>query len=283
MWNWVAQLEALRQLARPLVLITITRCSGSTPRETGAKMIVLEDRTIFGTIGGGHFEELAIRDALVCLEKNESQVFKYPLGAKTGQCCGGVVEVLVEVLNNGPILYLFGVGHVGQALCRVLEGTPFTVVAIDDRDEWINSTRIPGEVLKRHGEWKDFVQEIGWDSRKTYVAVMTHRHDRDQEIIEYAIRRDAAYIGLIGSQSKWARFRQRLLPRGLSEAALARVKCPIGIATGGKAPQEIAISIGAELLKVYYNGLATQKDHSAPPRRGQIEPDGFAQRPASFS
>src|ERR1700757_2262133 len=99
MWNWVPVLEQYRKQGQPLALVTVTQCTGSTPRETGAKMLVLPDGKFHGTIGGGHLEELALQDAVKLIAKNESQTIKYPLGAKTGQCCGGVVELLIEVMN----------------------------------------------------------------------------------------------------------------------------------------------------------------------------------------
>src|SRR6185312_14531556 len=110
-------------------------------------------------------------DARQCIEQNLSQTIKYPLGAKTGQCCGGVVELLIEVMNAGPHLYLFGAGHVGQAVCKTLVGTPFTVHAIDEREEWVLSKQIPDEIVRHHCSWEDFVDEAVWNPEKTYVAI----------------------------------------------------------------------------------------------------------------
>ena len=252
MWNWIAQLSELRRDGQPVAMVTVTGCTGSTPREIGAKMLVFPSGEIRGTIGGGHLEELAIKDAVKCLESGTAKTIRYPLGAKTGQCCGGIVDLLFEMVNTGPSLYLFGAGHVGQAVCRSMVGTPFTVHVIDEREEWVQSPQIPSEVVRHHCEWPDFVHEARWDHEKAYVAIMTHRHDTDQEIVADVIKRPAKYIGLIGSHSKWERFKQRLEIRGVEESALARVKCPIGIDTGGKAPQEVAISLAAELLRIHY-------------------------------
>jgi xanthine dehydrogenase accessory factor len=163
-----------------------------------------------------------------------------------------MVELLMEVLHTGPKLYLFGAGHVGQALCRTLAGTPFEIHLIDERDEWLQAAALTGAVSPHPEGWETFLEQAHWGNRRTYVAIMTHRHDTDQQILEQVLHRPAAYIGLIGSQAKWARFRSRLLARGLAASALARVRCPIGIRLGGKAPQEIAISIAAEILGAYY-------------------------------
>jgi xanthine dehydrogenase accessory factor len=248
-WDWVSKLG---EIGRPAALVTATACSGSTPCTVGAKMIVLPDGEFFGTVGGGHLEKLAIDDARACLSSGESKTFKYPLGAKAGQCCGGVVELFVEVLGGNPLLYLFGVGHVGRAVCRTLAGTPFEVHAVDERDEWLSSSELPTTV-KRHAEpWDEVVRTATWDAARTYVAIMTHRHDLDQDIVGAVVDRPAKYLGLIGSQTKWRRFQDRLAARGVSEEKLARVKCPIGVDIGGKAPQEVAISVCAELLKTHH-------------------------------
>lgn len=250
MWNWISKLEELRAKGLPAALVTVTQVAGSTPRETGAKLIALPNGDFYGTIGGGHLEELALQDARKCIDAGKAQVIKYPLGAKTGQCCGGTVELLFEPICSGPRLYLFGAGHVGQAVCRTLEGTPFQVHVIDERPEWIRE--LPASAIRHEGEWDDFAPGAIWDAR-TYVAVMTHRHDLDQEIIEFVARMPARYLGLIGSDSKWERFKQRMTQKGFSESELSRVKCPIGIDLGGgKSPQEVAVSLAAELLKIHY-------------------------------
>jgi xanthine dehydrogenase accessory factor len=252
MWNWVSKLEELRSQGHAVVAVTLTQSSGSSPREAGAKMLVVSGGEFFGTIGGGHLEELALADAKKCLEDGITRTIRYPLGAKTGQCCGGVVELLFEAINRGPRLYLFGAGHVGQAVCRAMVGTPFIVHVSDERPEWIQSKELPREVIRHEGEWDELARAARWDEKETYVAIMTHRHDTDQDIVEYVVQKPARYIGLIGSRSKWERFAQRLSQRGVAASALERVKCPIGLDVGGKAPQEVAISLAAELLKHYY-------------------------------
>lgn len=252
MWDWIAKLNELRDGGASFAVVTVTACSGSTPCAVATKMIVAANGTFFGTIGGGHLEQLAIADAAKCIAAGEPAAFRYPLGAKAGQCCGGVVDTFCEVFGHRPRLYLFGVGHVGQALCRMLSGTPFDVHAIDEREEWIRAEALPSDVRRHACPWDEFFASAQWDADRTYVAIMTHRHDADQDIVAAAIEKPAKYIGLIGSQTKWRRFQERLGARGVSDDKLARVKCPIGIDLGGKAPQEVAVSIAAELLKTFH-------------------------------
>jgi xanthine dehydrogenase accessory factor len=250
MWNWAAKLEELREAGVPAALVTVVRCSGSCPVAPGAKMLVEAGGGPHGTIGGGHLEQLATEDARKALASGEPQMARYPLGATAGQCCGGVVEVFIEPMNAGPCLYLFGAGHVGQALCRVLSQTPFVVHAVDERPEWLQA--LPGEVHRHSGPWDVFAADAAWAAERTYVAVMTHRHDLDEAIIADVVRRPTRYIGLIGSEVKWRRFRDRLEARGLSAEHLDRVRCPIGLDIGGKSPAEVAVSVAAELLSLHH-------------------------------
>jgi xanthine dehydrogenase accessory factor len=252
MFSWVGELEKHRLAGQPLALVTVTHSSGSTPREIGARMLVLPDGRISGTIGGGNLEFQAIKDALECLRTEQARSIKYPLGARTGQCCGGVVDLLIEPLNSGPRLYLFGAGHVAQAVCRTLSGTPFSVHLIDDREEWVEAEGLPPDVIRFRGDWDEFADQARWDPKKTYCAIMTHRHDLDLQIVEGLLSRPCRYLGLIGSRAKGTRFRQRLLLKGVSEESLARVRSPIGLRLGGKMPQEIAISLAAELLQLHH-------------------------------
>jgi xanthine dehydrogenase accessory factor len=263
MWNWVSALAELRARGEPVVAVTVTRVTGSAPREAGAKMLVTRSE-FQGTIGGGHLEALAIEEARRRLEADEGGVERYPLGARTGQCCGGVVELLFETLGCGPRLYLFGAGHVAQAICRILAGTPFQLTVVDEREEWLRRT--PEGVARFQGEWDEFASQAAWDSRRTYVAIMTHRHDLDLEIVAGLLDKPSRYLGLIGSASKWARFRGRLDARGVAPERYARLRCPIGLPLGGgKAPQEVAISLASELLRLHYEaGPARAPEGVAP-------------------
>lgn len=252
MWDWIGKLQELK--GKKAALVTLISCEGSTPRETGAKMIVLPDGSFHGTIGGGLLEQMMIGEAVVCIAKSESQTLNIELCPKTGQCCGGRVEVFVDVLKEPPKLYLFGAGHVGQALSRTLEGTPFEVHVVDPRPEWIHAEALSKSAVRHNKTWNEFIEHADWNERSTFVAVMTHSHDMDQDIIGDVTKRHAKYIGLIGSEPKWRRFQHRLGEKGTTREDLARVRCPIGLAIGGKAPQEVAISIASELLQVLHEG-----------------------------
>ena len=275
MWNWIEALEKLKSTA--FATVTVVRCTGSTPREPGAKMIVVHADRIHGTIGGGKLEQLAIQDALKCIQSDRSQLFRYPLGAQAGQCCGGVMEVFIEAVNCGPVLYVFGAGHVGQAVCRVLSGTPFRVVLLDDRDEWLNGREIPHHVQREHLSPLAFLNKTDFNPTCSYCVVMTHSHALDQELIEKLIPFPFAYVGLIGSRSKWIKFKQRLFNKGFSETEMARVTCPIGLGNFGKAPQEVAISFASQILDRYYQSRDGGLTNALTFSSGAIQPNGIAQ------
>lgn len=244
--SWLAHLGELDRNGTPHALVTITNVQGSAPREAGAKMIVCEE-TFFDTIGGGHLEELVIADARAAIAAGKSTTARYPLGAKAGQCCGGVVEVFIDVLGLGPVVHVFGAGHVAQALARTLAGTRFKVHVIDERAEWL--AKLPASAVAHDEPWDRYVRALK-PSERAYALVMTHRHDLDEDIVFALCQQPLRYLGLIGSRTKWKRFSQRLAMRGASEEALARIVCPIGIALTGKAPAEIAISVAAQLLEL---------------------------------
>lgn len=250
--DWVEALVGLRESGQAVALVTVVRVEGSTPRDTGARMLVTYQGLAWGSIGGGRLEALALADAKACLDHGEPAFHRYPLCVKAGQCCGGTTEVFIEVLGRGPLLYLFGAGHVGRALCQVLRGTPFAVHLVDPRPEWLDSPELPTGLRRHGGAWEAFVAQAEW-SERVFAVVLTHSHDLDLALIRDLAGREAAYLGLIGSRTKWARFQSLLKADGLAQSRLDRVRCPIGLDLGsGKAPREVAIAIAAQLLKVLH-------------------------------
>ena len=242
----------------PFAVVTITRATGSTPREPGAKMIVDSSGLVTGTIGGGNLEQLAIRDAQQCISDGKTRVFNYPLCAKTGQCCGGAVDTFVDVINTGPVLYIFGAGHVGQALARTMSETPFKVQIIDERQEWagpaVSESALPPSIKRHLAEPLAIIEDLIWDKQRTYAVVMTHSHDLDFSLVSKISQLPAKSIGLIGSQTKWDSFKNRFRQENTDPDQIQRIRCPVGVDIGGKSPQEVAISIAAELIALHHHG-----------------------------
>lgn len=244
--EWLPVLTALTEKGAPCVLITVMEAKGSTPREAGVKMVVTAAEQ-FGTIGGGNLEFQAIAEARRLLETAAKPAVKdYPLGPRLAQCCGGAVTVFLEpFLAPAKTLYLFGAGHVGREVAKVLDGLPLRVKWIDER-----ANEFPAEAPKNCEKvvTSSPAAELRGADENSYIAVMTHSHELDYELVKAALRGDFAYLGLIGSDTKRAKFEKRLKAGGVTDEQLARLHCPIGIGGTGKHPREIAISVAAELL-----------------------------------
>lgn len=246
---WLATLADLSARRVPCVLITVMEAKGSTPREAGTKMVVTADAQ-FGTIGGGNLEFEAIGEArkLLGAALSTAAIKDYPLGPKLAQCCGGAVSVLLEsFIPTGKKLYLFGAGHVGREIVAVLSALPVDIVWVDSRAGEFPAQLPPSctRVLTSAP-----LSEAAHIDENAYVLVMTHNHDLDYDIVRSVMQRGQyAYLGLIGSATKRARFEKRLVVDGVLPKDLARLVCPIGIGgVTGKHPREIAIAVAAQLL-----------------------------------
>lgn len=249
MSNWLTTLAELDAAGIPHVLITQAETLGSTPREVGAKMVVTAD-ALFGSIGGGSLEFQAAAEARGMLSegRREPKIEKSILGPDMRQCCGGAVTLLYEPFYPAALaLVLFGAGHVAQALVRVLEGVPVRLLWIDEREGMFPSRLPDGVQAQFRADPAAAVVDVPVGA---HVLVMTHSHERDYQLIEALIRRtDLASLGLIGSETKWARFRHRLSKAGVGADDIARVRCPIGLpGLKAKRPAEIAIGVAAQLL-----------------------------------
>lgn len=251
--DWIEALSDLRSKRRACALVVVTGVKGSGPREAGARMIVSGGQLVFGTIGGGNLEKLAIEHAteLIASGKNVSESVAYPLSEAAGQCCGGEVTLFFEAFPwTRRKIAVFGAGHVAQAIGGLSAYLSADLVLIDPRDEAAIQPALPRTrpfelMLVDAPE-----QEIDELPDDTLVLIMTHSHALDLEIVARAVKRDFAYVGLIGSDRKWARFRKRLEQRGFTAAEIAKVRCPIGVSKNSKEPAAIAISVAAELLDV---------------------------------
>lgn len=256
MTDWIAALAEASAAGRPAVLVTVLEVAGSTPREAGAKMVVTADGSA-GSIGGGHLELEMVTQARELLTQAAAGadvsgpvIRELALGPSLGQCCGGRTRVLLEpVLPARWQVAVFGAGHVGKALVKLLADLPCAVSWIDSRAEELPPAPPPSVRCVLSESPPDEVAELpaGAD-----LVVMTHSHALDLEIVDAALKRGAhRYLGLIGSRTKRARLVQRLEARGRTAEQLGRITCPIGVAgITGKLPAVIAVAVAAELLQV---------------------------------
>lgn len=271
----LADLFLSRLLAASAVLVRVHSTEGSAPRDAGAWMAVFTD-SLLGTIGGGHLEHQAIERAreLLALQPSKSgpeqgaaapELMRMALGPSLGQCCGGVVHLSLQRVNAQDAatlrqqldtprmpVSLFGGGHVGHALAELLARLPVALHWIDSR-EGIFPDALPAHVVCEHSEpVQGAVASLAPGSR---VLIMSFSHAEDLDVLALCLTRqrtqgDLPYIGLIGSQTKWATFRHRLQDRGYSAQELAQVTCPIGLpGIVGKQPEVIAVAVAAQILQ----------------------------------
>ena len=244
------------------IVVEIARAEGSVPREAGTRMLVAEDACA-GTIGGGHLEWEAIAEARALLRHGLASAYerRVALGPSLGQCCGGAVllryvRLDAAVVAGWPaatprfVLRLYGAGHVGHAIARLLAGLDVQVQWIDGREEAFADAPPASNIARVCVDALD--AEVALAPPGAYYLVLTHDHDLDWRITEAILKRgDFGYLGLIGSRTKRAKFERRYRARGIADATLARMTCPIGVpGITGKAPEVIAIAVVAQLLAV---------------------------------
>jgi xanthine dehydrogenase accessory factor len=266
--NWVAAVEALRRERRPGVLVTLVTVRGHAPREAGAKMVVALDAT-WDSIGGGNLEATAVARARALLADLgdgamvEPELMSLGLNDKAPvdhgvQCCGGEVTILLEPLAVVPAVAIFGMGHVGLELARILSRHDVELHLVDSRAEHVTESALSGatrDALARvhvhHAPVPELV--LGQVPAGTHVIVMTHDHAEDLALCDVALRcSHLGSVGLIGSSAKWARFRVKLAAEGHSPEALARITTPIGLPdVTGKDPATIAVSVAADLVRTF--------------------------------
>ena len=229
-----------------VVVATVIATRGSAPSTPGQKLLLAADGICAGTVGGGALERAVLRAMMASLEGDDDAptVRSFNLGASLGMCCGGGVDVLLEALATLRPVGIVGAGHVATALAPLLSRVGFAVTVADEREGWADAARLP-DARVIVASWTALSEHVG---RGGAVIVMTHQHQLDQEAVEWALREGYAFVGGIGSRAKALRTRARLAAKGFSEADIARVRMPLGVSIGARSPDEIAVSIAAELI-----------------------------------
>jgi xanthine dehydrogenase accessory factor len=256
-----AAVTAALERGEAAALVTIVATTGSTPQRVGAKMLVFADGRIVGTIGGGCYENDAFWKAREAIDHRRPQLVHYELSddfaQETGLICGGQMDVYIEPIEPSPELYVIGAGHVGFHLARLAHEVGFRVHIVDDREKFANNERFPTaeEVV---------VDDIPtWVARANlpphaYAVIVTRGHTNDLEALRALAPIDLRYLGLIGSRAKVARIYEALAADNMPAERLKRVHAPIGLDIGAVTPQEIAVSILAELIAVKHGKFRTR-------------------------
>ncbi len=248
-------IQAARAARVPAVLATVVRSVGSAPQDAGAKLLLLSDGQVAGTVGGGAFEHAVLAAARELLEKSEtSSLLELNLSRDLGMCCGGVMSVFLERVALPARLVVLGAGHIARPLVEFASAVGFETVVVDEREAWADPARFPSANAVACDDPEAVVSELVLDEQ-TAVVVVTHHHPLDQALVRALVGSRAGFCGLVGSEAKRNKFLMRLGNQGVDARALARLKAPLGVQIGALTPEEIALSIAAELV-AWRRGIA---------------------------
>jgi xanthine dehydrogenase accessory factor len=245
------EIVQLRREGRRGAVATIVSVQGSIPSFKTAKMLVRDDGSIVGTIGGGCVEAEVWQAAREVMESEKPRTLKFNLNQNpkddTGLVCGGTLDIFIEPVLPPAVLYMFGAGHVAVNLYKVASNAGFDITVIDDREAYANRERFPDakEVIA-----DDFDKAMARLSPKdsAYIVILTRGHRDDMRVLRWAVQTPARYIGMIGSKRKTIAIFRELVAEGISEQLFKRVHAPVGLDIGAVTPEEIAVAITAELI-----------------------------------
>jgi xanthine dehydrogenase accessory factor len=240
------------QSGRRAALATVILSDGSVPRLAGAKMLIREDGSSVGTVGGGGAEEQARKTAPAVIRSGQAQILRFDMGGKghdAKMVCGGQMDIFIEPIAPAEGLYLFGAGHISQHTAALAKTLGFRVTVVDPREEYNSPERFPQADILLNKPYEEAFKELDI-TPNDYVIVVTPGHVLDELCLEYAIGTPARYVGMIGSRNKSKDVFERLMTRGVAPQRLERVYAPIGLPIGAETPEEIAVSIMAEIIRV---------------------------------
>jgi xanthine dehydrogenase accessory factor len=245
------EIVRLAESGEDAAVATVVMVSGSTPREEGAKMLVYGDGRTLGTVGGGNIEKQVTKEALAVINSGHAKKLEYKLNpeGELGMICGGDTEVFIEPVIAAPRLFIFGGGHIGIPLSKMASLADFKVVVLDDRPEYATTARFPEATDVIVSDFKSSFEKLKV-SPGSFIVIVTHGHKGDESVLEGALKTPAKYIGMIGSRSKNEAVFGHLLTKGFTQSDLDRVHAPVGLRIRAQTPEEIAVSILAEMILV---------------------------------
>jgi xanthine dehydrogenase accessory factor len=260
-YNWFVQsiYQALAELEKnneSAALCTVVSSEGSTPRHVGSKMLVYPDGRFMGTVGGGELESRVIKAAIQSIKSGEAQNLSYTMADPSRGdpgVCGGTVEVFVEPILPPAMIVVIGGGHVGKAVVHLAKWLGFRVAVSDDREEFSNPESVPGADAYYPVPMGKLTEHLNV-TRQTYLVITSRGSPIDAAGLPSLLDSEAAYIGVIGSKRRWLTTVKALKEKGVSEEKIARVHSPMGIELNAETPEEIAVSIMAEILMLRDKG-----------------------------
>ena len=247
------EITKLKGEGKRAALATIVNVQGSIPSVVASKMLVREDGSILGTVGGGCVESDVRKGAMEVMRDEKPKIFSFNLDQTpdddTGLTCGGSLQVFIEPIIPSPTLYIFGAGHIGLHLHKAATLVGFETIVVDDRELYANRERFPDAREVHTGDLDEIMSGLA-PNDKSYVVIVTRGHRHDMRVLRWAVDTAAQYVGMIGSGRKVLAVYEQLEAQGVQPDSLKRVFAPIGLDIGAATPEEIAISIVAELIAI---------------------------------
>ena len=245
------EIVQLRQQGRRGAVATIVNVRGSVPSFETAKMLVRDDGSIFGTVGGGCVEAEVWQAAREVMESERPRTLTFNLNQNpkydTGLVCGGTLDIFIEPVLPPALLYIFGAGHVALSLYGTAKNAGFDVSVIDDRDSYANRERFPDAKEVIAEDYEQVISRLS-PAETSYIVIVTRGHRDDMRVLRWAVQTPARYIGMIGSKRKTITIFRELVKEGIPEQLFERVHAPVGLDIGAITPEEIAVAITAELI-----------------------------------
>lgn len=246
------EIQASLKRGERIAIATVVKTAGAAPCGVGSKMLVRADGTTSGSFAGPKTDGLVAQEALQAIHEGHSFLTHIHLDADQGEAvgsCGATLEVFFEVLRPEPRLIIAGAGYVAQALARLAAALDFRIVVVDDRRDLADPLVFGDKVQLTFGDIPQTIRELEPDE-SSWIVIVTRGHHLDKDALQAAIESNAAYIGMIGSPSKVKRIFKDLLKEGISRERLEQVYAPIGLDFGAETPDEIALSIAAEMVMI---------------------------------
>ena len=240
-----------------VALCTVIEKRGSGPRDIGAKIVVNENGELIGTIGGGNLERILVQEALKSIKEGKSKKIVFSLRehvekegvVKTGLICGGEITIFIDIIEPKPRLIIIGSGHVGYPLAKLADMLGFEIVVVDDNKELATKERFPMAKEILVGDFTEILDKVKVQPND-FVVIVHGEPEHDYLALKKMLEKNVRYIGLLGSKVKVAKFKERLKKEGLSESAFGNLYAPVGLDIGAQTPEEIGISILAQIIKI---------------------------------
>ena len=250
MENFFEKIVELKESGEPAAFAIVIKIEGSTPRKVGAKMVVLKDGKALGTLGGGDLEKRVIEEAINAIKQRQPRIASFTLDIEKGKLdmmCGGKLDVYIEPILPKDKLIIFGAGHITRALAPLMQMGGFLVSIIDDSPDLLQKDKFSEIENLSLRDMEEAARELPSDPN-TYIVLLSRGFSKDEAILSQLIQKDFKYIGMIGSLRKIAAMKENLQKQGILKGAFSKLHSPVGLDVGAETPEEIAISIAAEII-----------------------------------